>query len=175
MDLETIANIAEIVGVILVIAGIAVGIIELKNYRAQRQETVAMQIMRAFQSPDFTHAIQLVMEYEGESSDCCDAKASPELFKAVMLIATTLESIGLMVYRRSVPFRLVQQLMGGTIQACWSVLNSYVDEVRKRAGRPSLYEWFQWLAEHLQEYPEYRDEVGAYEKYREWRPERKLN
>jgi hypothetical protein len=31
--------------------------------------------------------------------------------------------------------------------------------------RPSLHEWFQWLAERLDERPEYRDEEGAYSKY----------
>ncbi len=171
MDLESLANLAEIFGALLVIGGMVLGVIEIRNYRTQRQETAAMEIMRAFQSPEFTRAIQLVMEYEGDSRDCCDPEVSPELLKAVMLISTTLESIGLMVYRRSVPFSLVQQLMGGTIQACWSVLSSYVDRVRKNAGRDSLYEWFQWLAERLEAHPEYRDDEGAYVKYRDWKPE----
>ncbi len=172
MDLQSLANLAEIFGALLVIGGIILGVMEIRNYRTQRQEKAAMEIMRAFQSPDFTHAIQLVMEHEGDSRECCDPEVSPELLKAVMLISTTLESIGLMVYRRSVPFRLVQQLMGGTIQACWSVLSSYVSAVRVKAGRASLYEWFQWLAERLAEHPEYHDAEGAYVKYSDWRPER---
>ena len=172
MDIQMIANFAEIFSAVLVISGIILGVIEIKNYRVQRQETAAIEIMRAFQSPEFTRAIQLIMEYEGDCRDCCDETVSPELHKAVMLISTTLESIGLMVYRRSVPFRLVQQLMGGTIQACWSVLESYVTTVRENAGRPSLYEWFQWLAERLEEYPEYHSVEGAYTKYSDWKPER---
>ncbi len=175
MDLESLANLAEIFGAMLVIGGMVLGVIEIRNYRTQRQESAAMEIMRAFQSPEFTHAIQLVMEYEGDTRDCCDAEVSSELLKAVMLISTTLESIGLMVYRRSVPFRLVQQLMGGTIQACWSVLSSYVTGMRDKAGRASLYEWFQWLAERLDQYPEYLDAEGAYVKYQNWRPERQRN
>ena len=82
-----------------------------------------------------------------------------------------LEAIGLMVYQRIVPFRLVQQLMGGTIQAGWRVLRPHTEMLRERLGRPSVHEWFQWLAERLGEYPEYRDEVGAYEKFAAWCPE----
>ena len=172
MDLQTLANVAEIFSAVLVVSGVIFGIIEIKNYREQRQETATMEIMRAFQSPEFTRAIQMVMDYEGECRECRENQISDELREAVMLIATTLESIGLMVYRRSVPFRLVQQLMGGTIQGCWSVLRPYVEQVREKTRRPSVYEWFQWLAERLSQYPEYRDEEGAYVKYCDWKPER---
>lgn len=173
MELQTLANIAEIFSAVLVISGVVFGIIEIKSYREQRQETASMEIMRSFQSVDFTRAIQLIMEYEGECRDCRDEAISSELHDAVMLIATRLESIGLMVYRRSVPFRLIQQLMGGTIQSCWEVLRPYVEQTRENTGRPSVYEWFQWLAERLDKFPEYRDVEGAYCKYDKWRPERK--
>jgi hypothetical protein len=91
-----------------------------------------------------------------------------------MLVSTTLEAIGLMVYQRTVPFRLVQQLMGGTIQASWRVLQPHTEGLRKKLSRPSIHEWFQWLAERLTEHPEYRDEEGAYLKYCDWKPETDL-
>ena len=94
-----------------------------------------------------------------------------DLQDAAMLVSTTLEAVGLMVYQRIVPFRLVQQLMGGTIQASWRVLRPHTEWLREKLRRPSIHEWFQWLAERLDECPEYRDEVGAYSKYQNWKPE----
>ena len=130
-----------------------------------------MEIMRAFQSPGFTSALQLVMQYEQECQRCHEDSMPKELQDAAMLVSTTLEAVGLMVYQRIVPFRLVQQLMGGVIQAGWRVLRAHTEWMRDELCRPSIHEWFQWLSERLDEHPEYLDEVGAYSKYTDWKPE----
>lgn len=174
MNLQNVANIAEIFGALLVIIGVIFGLIEIRHYRQQRQEAAAMEIIRAFQSNDFTRALRLVMDYEQECRRCQENSMPEELQNAAMLVSTTLEAVGLMVYQRIVPFHLVQQLMGGTIQAHWRVLRSHTEWLREKLSRPSLHEWFQWLSERLDEFPEYRDEEGAYSKYRHWQPEREV-
>ncbi len=165
------ANIAEIFGALLVISGVFFGLMEVRHYRDQRQESASMEIMRAFQSVDFTRALRLIMSYEHECLKCRERAIPEELQDAAMLISTTLEAVGLMVFQRIVPFRLVQRLMGGTIQASWRVLSQHTELTRENLSRPAVHEWFQWLAERLHEYPEYRDEIGAYAKYGEWKPE----
>jgi len=165
------ANVAEIFGALLVVSGVLFGLIEVRHYRQQRQETASMEIMRAFQSHDFNRALRLVMDYEQECQRCREETIPQELQDAAMLVSTTLEAVGLMVYQRIVPFRLVQQLMGGTIQASWKVLRPHTDWLREKLCRPSIHEWFQWLAERLTENPEYLDEEGAYIKYEDWKPE----
>lgn len=130
-----------------------------------------MEIMRTFQSRNFTNALRLIMDFEQECKDCRDESISKELQDAALKVSTTMEAIGLMVNQRIVPFRLVQQLMGGTIQASWRVLRAHTEWLREKLNRPSIHEWFQWLAERLDEYPEYQDEVGAFTKYKDWKPE----
>ncbi len=172
VDLQSVANIAEIFGALLVIFGVFFALIEIRHLRRQRRETAAMEIMRAFQNPEFTRNLRVVMEFEQECRSCRDDSISPELQDAAMLVSTTLESIGFMVYQRIVPFGLVQQLMGGTIQASWRVLRPHTEWLREKLCRPSIHEWFQWLSERLSEFPEYRDEEGAYSKYLRWKPEK---
>jgi len=92
-----------------------------------------------------------------------------EIFGALLVITGLL--FGLIVFQRIVPFRLVQHLMGGVIQASWRVLRLHTQWMRENLRRPSIHEWFQWLAERLGEYPEYLDEEGAYSKYVKWKPE----
>jgi hypothetical protein len=172
MTLETLAHWADIVGAFLVITGVIFGVIQIRYYRAERHENATMEIMRTFQTVEFTSALRLINQHQSDCRRCESTRVTPELQEAMLLITTSLESIGLMVYRRLVPFRLVQQLMGGTIQAAWMILRDYVALTRETTGRPSVYEWFQWLAEQLDRHPEHLDAVGAYEKYRDWRPER---
>jgi len=172
MDLDTLANVADIVGAFLVIVGVIFGVIQIRYYRAERHENATMEIIRAFQTVEFTRALRMSNQHQSDCRRCGRASVAPELQEAMLLITTTLESIGRMVYRRLVPFRLVQQLMGGSIQASWAILRDYVERTRETTGRPSVYEWFQWLAEPLDRHPEYLDEVGAYENYARWKPER---
>ena len=171
-DLQNLANMAEIIGALLVVAGIVFALVEIRHFRKQRQETASMEIMRSFQSTGFTSALRLIMDFEQACRNCDDELMPQDLQDAAMLVSTTMESIGLMVYQRIVPFSLVQQLMGGTIQASWRVLRPHTEWLRGKLGRPSIHEWFQWLAERLNQFPEYRDETGAYDKYRNWKPER---
>ena len=171
MSLQTLANLAEILSALLVITGVFFGIMEVRHYRQQRQESAAMEIIRTFQSRAFTSALRLVMDYEQECKRCGEKQIPQELEDAAMLVSTTMESVGLMVNQRIVPFRLVQQLMGGTIQAHWLVLKPHTEWLREKVDRASIHEWFQWLAERLDEHPEYHDEEGAYAKYKDWEPE----
>jgi hypothetical protein len=171
-DLQNVANIAEIIGALLVVAGVFFALAEIRHLRQQRQETATMEIMRSFQSPEFTKALRLVMDFEQECRRCQEETIPQELQDAAMAVSTSLESTGLMVYQRIVPFGLVQQLMGGTIQASWRVLQPHTQWLRDKLGRPSIHEWFQWLAERLDEFPEYCDEEGAYSKYLNWKPEK---
>ena len=171
MNLQVLANIAEIFSAVLVITGVFFGLMEVRHYRQQRQEAAAMEIMRAFQSRDFTSALRMIMDFEQECQQCKEEALPRELQDAALLVSTTLEAVGLMVFQRIVPFRLIQQLMGGTIQASWRVLRPHGEWMREKLCRPSIHEWFQWMAERLDEYPEYRDEEGAYSKYGNWEPE----
>ena len=93
MNLQTLANIAEIVGALLVITGVLFGLMEVRHYRQQRQEAASMEIMRAFQSHDFTRSLRLVMDYEQECQRCGEETIPQELQDAALLVSTTLDIV----------------------------------------------------------------------------------
>jgi len=74
--LQSAANIAEIFSALMVIAGVVFALIEIRHFRQQRQGTAAMEIMRSCQSPGFTAAFRLIMDYEQVCRNC-DDKAMP--------------------------------------------------------------------------------------------------
>src|SRR5262249_12236888 len=51
-------------------------------------------------------------------------------------------------------------------------LRGYVEYERERAGSQKNWEWFQWLAEQIDQHSKARTSlaVGAHEAYRDWRP-----
>ena len=61
-SLATLANLAEILGAIVVIGGVVFAVIQIRQFRRQRLEVAAIELVRSFQSPEFTRAFTLVLE-----------------------------------------------------------------------------------------------------------------
>ena len=169
MDLITIVNIARIVSSVVVISGIIFGIIQIRQYRQQRQDVAAVQLVNSFQNSDFIHSLRAVWSLPDTASwqelQAC-GKDWPE---AAFQVAMTMETMGVLVYRRIVPLAILDELMGDAILVLWHKLQPWVDHLRTEQKRDSAYEWFQWLAERLAE-RERRTDMGAYRKYRNWKP-----
>jgi hypothetical protein len=58
----------------------------------------------------------------------------------------TFETMGLLVFERIAPFKLVLELAGGMIVVMWHKLGPWMHQVRKEQLQPSWAEWFDWLA-----------------------------
>jgi hypothetical protein len=89
---------------------------------------------------------------------------------AIMVVVLTFESIGVMVYRGIVPLEMVNELLGGVCIEAWLRLNQYTQDSRAQSNRDTMSEWFQWLAERLDEHHTRYGRPPAYEQYRAWRP-----
>ena len=61
-DLTTLANLAEIFGAVVVVGGLGFGVVQLHNYRQQRRETAAIELLRSFHNPEFSRALRVVLD-----------------------------------------------------------------------------------------------------------------
>ncbi len=168
MNLTTVAQIAQIVAPTVVAIGIVLGVIQLREFQRQRRETAAIQLVNSFRNAEFNRALRLMWSLPNEVS-ADEVRSGAGLEDAAILIGTTFESVGVMVYRRIVPISVLDDLMGDAIVRLWMKLAPWVARLRREQGRESVYEWFQWLAERLQE-RERRTSQGAHIKHRAWKP-----
>ena len=169
-DLSTLANIAEIIGVIIVIGGLFFAILQMRQIRQQRRELAALELFRFFGNPAFSEAYQHVLQLpDGMSVD--ELRASEDTDHAAMLISTTMENIGVMTHQRIVPFMIVNHLIGTSTIVLWNKLENWASALREELDQPEAFEWFQWLAERLKEnQPD--DYTPAYLAHRNWQPAR---
>ena len=86
-----------------------------------------------------------------------------------MLFCTTMENIGVMTYQRIVPFQVVHNLMGSSAVLLWRRLEKWIAGLREELENPDAFEWFQWLAEKLEEHND-PDSGPAYEAHKDWEP-----
>ena len=168
-DLSTLANLAEIFGAAFVVGGLAFGVVQLQHYREQRRETAAIELLRSFHNPEFSRSLRAVLALPRgvRKSELGECSADQE--NAIMVVVLTFESIGVMVFRGIVPLEMVDELLGGVCVESWRRLENYTDDSRADSARNTMSEWFQWLAERLEEQHARNGRKAAYEQHRQWR------
>ena len=168
-NLSTLANMAEILGVIIVVGGFFFAVLQMRQIRQQRRELAAIELFRFFGNPRFTKAYQTLLHLPDDLSaeDIRTKQASLE--DAAMLVSSTMENIGVMTYPRIVPFVIVNNLLGSSVVILWRKLEKWATALREELGDEAAFEWFQWLAERLEDYQP-RDPHPAYEAHKDWIP-----
>jgi hypothetical protein len=168
-DLAFIANMAEIIGVVIVIGGLLFAMLQTRQFRQQRREMAAIELLRFFGSPSFADAYRAILQLpEGMSAE--DIRGA-DLEKSAMLIGTTMENIGVMTFQRIVPFMVVNNLVGSSAVILWRKLERWIGALREEIGEPYAFEWFQWLADRLAD--DYGDDPRpAYIAHKDWKPAR---
>ncbi len=168
-DLSHLADIAEIVGAAIVIGGVFFAVMQMRQIRQQRREMAAIELFRFFGSPQFAKAYHCVLNLPDDLTTAELRKHQQEAENCAMLISTTMENIGVMVFHRIVPSVVVKDLMGTSTVILWSKLCRWINDMRKDLDNPAAFEWFEWLARMLDESGN-KDCAPAYEKYRDWQP-----
>jgi hypothetical protein len=149
MELQTLANLAQVIGVGAVIAAIGFGIVQIRQYRQQRRDAVAVELMRSIQDTEFTRSFRIVMALpEGCSAEDVRARGAEVEDAAIALIAKY-ETLGYLVFRGIMPIDLVEELVGGVGVHFWKVLKPWALALREERSQPLMFEWYQWLAERM--------------------------
>ena len=169
-DLALLADIADIVGGLAIVGGGAFAIIQLQEFREQRSQAVAVELVRSFSEPAHANAVNLIQELADDASAELLRSKGREYERAALMIAITYETIGLLVFRQLASFSMVRELTGGLTVLMWRKLRPWVETVRQEQGHRSFAEWFQWLAEQLAREGADKEAHPAYEQYASWRP-----
>ena len=169
-DLETLANLAEIFGTLTIVGGLLFAVIQIHQYRQQLRETATLELMNKFQTPEFAQAFQ-VLRALNEDVPSSDLKAiNPEAEAAAMSVCAVYETIGVLVFRRILPFQVVEDLTGGAVVMCWRKLRTWIEGLRVETSNERVFEWFQWLAERCSEQQNIESKsLPAYQAHQDWR------
>jgi hypothetical protein len=169
-DLGTIASISEIVGGLAILIGGVFAVVQLREFREQRRQAAAVELVRSFSEPAHANAINLIQELpDGAPPELLRSKGR-DYERAATMMAVTYETIGLLVFREMASFAMVRELTGGLTVVMWRKLGPWVLAVREEHGHRSFAEWFQWLAEQLERERADKEANPAYEQHASWRP-----
>lgn len=170
-DLSRLADMAEILGAAVVVGGIFFALMQMRHLRQQRRELAAIELFRFFGSPQFSKAYREVLRLPDGLSMREIREHSAEAENCAMIIGTTMENIGVMMYQRIVPSAVVENLLGDSAIVLWRKLEIWATEIRTDLDNPHAFEWFQWLAEILDDLRN-PNQPPAYEAHKDWKPSR---
>jgi len=169
-DLATLANLAEVLGALTIIGGAGFAIIQVREFRAQRRQAVAIEITRSFQSPELVRALNLVRALP-DGVTAADLRARGVEFEdAALTIGLIFENAAVLVHRRLASFEMVRDIMGGLLVVTHRKLARWIADVRAEQSQPSWAEWYQWLAEQMDRDAESKESNPAYLQHAGWRP-----
>ena len=173
-DLSRLADMAEILGALIVIGGVFFAVLQMRQLRQQRREMAAIEFFRFFGSPEFAGAYQCVLKFPDGLSMADIRSKHADAEACAMMICTTMENIGVMVHQRILPSIVVKNLMGTSTGILWRKLELYIRDLRTQLNHPGMFEWFEWLADMLDRL---EDDASppAYEAYKDWRPSRRTH
>jgi hypothetical protein len=168
MTLDELSSLSQIVGTATIVGGTVFALFQLSELKKQRRDAVAGEIMRSFMDVDLANALTLIRALpDGVSAEEL-RRAGPETERAAVLISTTFETMGLLVFRRIAPLDFVVDLAGGIIVVVWRKLGPWLGQMRVEQSQPSWAEWFQWLAQQCDRRKGHA--TPAYARHADWTP-----
>jgi hypothetical protein len=169
IDLGTLADLADIVSALTVLGGVVYAAIQIRQYRQQRLDAAALEVVRSMQNPELLRAFRKLRNLPDACPLAKLREFGPEFEDGLIVVGATFEALGVLVFRRHVPVQVVQQTLGGSITLLWRKCSACIREMRTEQNHETLFEWFQWLTERLAEVGE-AERIPAYRAHAKRRP-----
>lgn len=167
LSTETLLNLVQTGAIVI---GIIFGLRELGELRKSRELDTSLKLVDIVQNEATAIGTMRLMTLPADLSQYEFQRQLGDDLNEVMLLASTFETLGILVYRRDASLELVDEMFGGVVVVAWERLQPFITSERQRTGNPQMMEWFQWLAERLQEHRVKPGTAPAYELHRDWKP-----
>ena len=152
-----------------VVVGVGFAMIQVRQYRRDKQREAAMELLHSFQTPTFARALNIIYSMPDDlSKEEVEGFAGNE-FHLVYAMTTTWESLGILVHHGEVDLQLIDDFFSGPIIVSWRKLENYVIGERAEVGRETINEWFQWLKERLEETELDTPPTPAHMEHKNWK------
>jgi hypothetical protein len=165
----TIDVVLQLVTLIALLAGILFGILEVRRAAKARAEKAALDVFDITVQREVMDALTLILQLPLDA-EADTVGSSSDTRHAAALLMNLFEYWGVMVFYRVVPLRTLDLLVGGVVRGAWQRLHRYIVWERETTRIPVRAEWFQWLVDRLNQYPQPEKRFGAHVAFADWKP-----
>jgi hypothetical protein len=168
MTSETITNIANIALTLSFIIALMFGIAQVNTAKRDRRERLTLEIMRQFQTREFVELIDFISRND-LPSDWAGLQKLP-VHERILLIqfGQQMESLGMIVADGLINIDLVDKTLGSFVTMAWEKSKPMFTDIRENQPDPFLGEYYQWLAEGIDERMRKNPRKPFHERRKRW-------
>ncbi len=122
-----------------VVAGVIYYALQIRQQTKIRQIDFIMRMGSTFISKELLQSFATLKKTDFENYDDFEKKSYVEARQ----VASFCENLGVLVKRKLVDIGLVADIYA--VDETWEKLKPWIEETRRRANNPKLYEWFEHL------------------------------
>ena len=148
---EIISIIADLALTLSLIVALIFGIAQVRTAERDRRERFTLETLRNFQTREFAEFINYITTRSMLSSRK-ELEALPTSDQLIFIqLAQQMESLGMLVADKFIDLDLVDKTLGSFVTTAWEKYKPMFLHMREKQPDPFLGEYFQWLAERIDE------------------------
>jgi hypothetical protein len=145
------AIIANLALTLSLIVAVVFGIAEVRAAARDRRERLTLETLNNFQTREFAEFINYITSHDMPGSR--EEMAALPVDQQIIFIqfAQQMESLGILVAEKFINIDLVDKTLGSFVTNAWEKYKKVFLDIREKQPDPFLGEYFQWLAERIDE------------------------
>jgi len=149
MTNDTIALAANLALTLSVIIALVFGVVQIRAAARDRRERFALEALHNFQTREFVELLQYVNAHHLPSTfrEMQSLAAADQTF--LIQFAQQMESLGILAAQRYITMDLVDRTLGSFVVTSWKKYKAMMLDMREVHKDPFAGEYFQWLAERI--------------------------
>ncbi len=166
MTYEIISLIADISLALSFLVALVFGFVQVRQVARDRRERFTMEILRNFQTREFAE-LNGQLSYHKLPSGFKEFEQLPLEEQAKFIqFGQEMEQLGILVAEGLIDIELVDKTLGSLVSSSWQKYKITFADIRKEHSDPFWGEYFQWLAEYINDRMKKEPRKPFYETHR---------
>lgn len=151
MASEIISVVANLALTLSFIVAVIFGIVQVRSAARDRKERFTISVLQDFQTREFAELMYslIVLKIPSTLEDL--RQLAPQEQIKFIQFTQQMESLGLLVAEGFINVDLVDKTLGTFVTDSWRKFKPVIQDMRPKTSDPYLSEYFQWLAERIEE------------------------
>jgi hypothetical protein len=151
MTSDVISVIANLALALSFIVGLIFGIVQVRAAARDRRERLTLETLREFQTREFVELLHYISFHDLPTNREGMMALPPDERTLLIQFGQEMESLGILVAERLINIDLVDKTLGSFVITSWEKYKDMFLDIREKQPDPFLGEYFQWLAEQIDE------------------------
>ncbi|HMG69243.1 MAG TPA: hypothetical protein VK588_16210 [Chitinophagaceae bacterium] len=151
MTSDTISLIANLALTLSFIVALVFGVAQVNAASRDRRERLTLETLRSFQTREFAELLHYISIHTMPSTGKGMEHLPSNERIIIIQFGQKMESLGMLVAERLIDIDLVDKTLGSFVTTAWEKYKKMFLDLRETQPDPFLGEYFQWLAERIDE------------------------